>query len=98
MSQAVSLSSVIVRSPDVISTNVDTGEIILSIDQGKYYGVTAVGQRIWHLIATPLSLSAVCDQLMAEYEIDRAACEAQVLKFVQNMAANGIVQITPAPQ
>ncbi len=92
-SDHITLDSTIVHATDVIGTDIDEGHIILSIENGKYYGVTDVGERIWELCSQPITLRAICDRLMEEFEVERAVCEAEALKFATEMRANKIIRV-----
>jgi hypothetical protein len=92
---AIDLRTVLVRSRDLVSSDVD-GEIsMMNVETGKYYGLASVGARIWALLAQPTDVQSVCDRLMREYRVDRTTCEQDVLRFLEHMAAEGVV--TPAP-
>jgi hypothetical protein len=94
--EAIDLGTRLVRSPTLVYSAVD-GEIsMMNVETGKYYGLARVGARIWALLAEPTTVQTVCDRLMCEYRVDRASCEADVLRFVKHMAAEGVVATTPA--
>jgi hypothetical protein len=95
-SQAVNAQTMLVRSPQLVHSAVD-GEIsMMHVETGKYYGLASVGAKIWGLLAEPMTVQAICDRLMNEYRIDRATCEADVLRFAERMAAEGVVTTVPA--
>lgn len=93
-SQAIELGTTLVRSPALVHSAVD-GEIsMMHVETGKYYGLVSVGAKIWALLDEPMTVQAICDRLMGQYRVDRATCEADVLRFAQRMVAEGVV--TPA--
>jgi hypothetical protein len=82
---------VLSRSKDLVFSAVD-GEIsLMNVETGKYYGLASVGARIWALLEEPTSVRGICDRLVSEYNVERARCEADVLRFVERMAAEGVV-------
>jgi hypothetical protein len=50
--------------------------------------------RIWELIATPRSVRAVRDVLLAEYEVDAERCEGDLLLLFQTMIDAGLVEVS----
>ena len=51
----------------------------------------AVASRVWELLETPKTIAQLCAQICEEFEVDMQTCEAEVLKFVQVLIDNGIV-------
>lgn len=89
----IALNSTIARSSSIITTDVEDGVIMLSIDAGKYYGATDVAYRIWQLLETPITVTGICDVLINEYEVERERCERQVMSFLEEMLGEGVITI-----
>ncbi|MBI1329292.1 MAG: lasso peptide biosynthesis PqqD family chaperone [Alphaproteobacteria bacterium] len=85
--------TVIVRSDGLIEAEVDGEVVALSIDQGTCYGLNKVGSRIWALIATPMKVGDLCNQLVAEYDVDMATCERQVLDLLEELRAEKMIEM-----
>jgi hypothetical protein len=58
---------------------------------GRYYGLNAVGRRIWELLEKPMTVAEICARLCEEFEVDAQSCEAAVLKFANDMVDNGVI-------
>lgn len=71
--------------------------VILSLKTGKYYGLNAVGARIWELIQFPVCASAIEDAILAEYEVEGDLCRREVAAFLSKMAAEGLIEIDRDP-
>jgi hypothetical protein len=78
----LSLETRIARSQDQESGGVDDAVVLLSITRGEYFAMNAVGGRIWSLIEQPAALGSIVDQLLTEFEVDRATCEREARAFV----------------
>ena len=66
--------------------------VMLDVASGNYYGLNAVGARIWELLLEgPLTVSQLRDKLCEEFEIDPQTCEAAVMEFVGTLISNGII-------
>ncbi len=81
------------RSPSLVSANVNDDLVILSIDRGKYYGTQVVGKRVWALLEQPMSVSDINEQLLQQFDVDRQTCEREVRAFVEQMLAEGLVEL-----
>ncbi|MGC1308434.1 MAG: PqqD family protein [Phormidesmis sp.] len=66
---------------------------MMDIERGQYYGINTVGARIWLLLETPMSIEAVCQQLVDEYNVPIEVCTEEVLKFVVDLQEHGIVEV-----
>lgn len=97
---AITLDTVVSPRPSgLVESELDGELTMMSIKSGKYYGLTSVASHIWRLLvdAQSLSVSALCDQLMDRYDVDRATCEAEVLPLLTSMAQEGLVTVGALP-
>jgi hypothetical protein len=87
-------ATVISRSPSVLTAEVDGEIVMMSIEQGRYFGLDDIGSDIWKRIEPPCSFAALIDGLTADYEADRAAIAADVHKLLGEMAEQDVVRLT----
>ena len=81
------------RANDVFSANIDTELVMMRLESNGYFGLDAIGRRIWELLAAPRTVSAICTALAAEYDVAPAECEADVVRFLGELAAYGVVDV-----
>ena len=95
MADQLTLTSdaVIAQGDDQVSTVVDGETVLMNIGNGKYYQLDDIGSRVWALIEAPTAVSAVCDQLVEEFEVERPTCEADVLQLVDRLLANNLIRV-----
>jgi hypothetical protein len=94
---AIVLDTRLSRNGDILYASVDTEEaVMLSIDAGKYYGLNSVAARIWELLEQPATVAELCAQICEEFDVDKQTCEAEVLKFAEDIIDNGIVHASAA--
>ena len=86
-------SSTVVVSPNQVSTALGNDTVILGADAGQYFGLNEVGARVWELVQQPVSVSAICDVLCAEYEVDKEVCERDVLELLNELSTNGLLDV-----
>lgn len=70
--------------------------VILDLKSGMYYGVDVVGAKVWTLIEQPASLCAIREAIMSEYDVDAERCDRDILAFVKQMQAAGLVEVSNA--
>ncbi|MFN4088980.1 MAG: PqqD family protein [Alphaproteobacteria bacterium] len=92
---SLSENSVVARNPAFVHVEVDGEVVAMDPTTGTCFGLDHVGARIWALIDPPRSVDAICDTLVAEYDVDRATCVAQVLDLFRDMHAEGVVEVRP---
>lgn len=84
----------VVRNSGQLSADLNGEVVVLSIDNGKYYDMNEVGSRIWALLERPISVAALIDLLVGEFEVEREICEDELLAFIRELHAAGLVQIS----
>jgi hypothetical protein len=92
----VSPESILVVSKDQMASDVAGETVILGLTAGRYYGLDAVGARVWQIIQTPTSFSDVRRTIVSEYDVEPERCEADLLALLQKMADAGLVEIRSA--
>lgn len=65
--------------------------VVLSLKNGKYYGLNSVALRIWELIQKPLSADEVEAAILLEYKVDNESCRLAVAAFLEKMLAEELV-------
>lgn len=91
--ELVAANDLILQSEGFLVSDMAGEKVMLSIENGKYYNLGQIGGRIWELIASPITIAGMVEQLVTEYEIGPEACEQQVHTFLQKLAAEGLVQV-----
>lgn len=90
---ALEPQTIVVRSPDQVSGDLDGKVVLLSIENGEYYNMNEVGSRIWTLLEKPMTISALIDQLLAEFEIDRPTCEKETTTFLVQLEKDKLLKV-----
>ncbi len=82
-----------VRIPDCIKfQRVDTEMAVVNVDTGVYFGLDEVGTRAWELIAEDGRLHAVAERMQEEFDVEPPRLEADLLRLVGELLANGLVE------
>lgn len=89
----IAVTTVVTHGDEQVAAEIDGEVVMMSLEQGNYYGLDSVGSRIWTLLQQPQVVSAVCDILQQEFVVDRATCECDVLEFLNRLAAEKLIRV-----
>ena len=81
----------VVRSEEFITSTVDNELVMMSLEKGTYYGLDAIGSQIWENIATPITIEALCQKLVAQFEVNPEECQTDVLAFLNELHQEAMV-------
>ncbi|MDU8913530.1 lasso peptide biosynthesis PqqD family chaperone [Aestuariicoccus sp. MJ-SS9] len=81
----VTLDDIIVKKSGQMEANIGSETLMMSVDLGRYYSVSEVGQAIWQEIDRPIRVSSIVDVLMRSYDVERTACEEETLRFLNDL-------------
>lgn len=82
----IQLGTSIARNESILFSDLDDELLMMSIDNGEYYSVDAIGARIWSLLEEPTPVATLCNMLTNEFEVALATCQEDVLSFLNEMA------------
>ena len=86
--------SYVKRNNEVFASEIDDEVVMMNIDTGKYYGMDAIGSRIWELIADEIQVKELIGKLMEEYDVEEEQCRKDVLEFLNQLNANKLLQVS----
>jgi Coenzyme PQQ synthesis protein D (PqqD) len=86
--------TVVSRSPAVLTAEVQGEVVMMSIEQGQYFGLDDIGSDVWKRIDPPCSFAALIDGLAATYDADRTTIAADVRDLLGRMAERDVVRLS----
>jgi hypothetical protein len=92
---ALTLRSRIVVSDEQVHTSLGDEAVILGLDDGVYYGLDAVGARVWSLLATPRVVSEIVAVVTEEFDVSIERCEQDVLALLAELQGRRLVREEP---
>lgn len=90
----LSNQTVIVATKDEVSCKLGEEAAILGLKNSVYYGLNAVGARIWELLREPKSLQEVQTAIVNEYDVSAEQAEKDLLQFMRGMLAEGLIELS----
>jgi hypothetical protein len=86
--------TIISRSPSVLAAEVNGEIVMMSVEQGRYFGLDDIGSDIWKRIEPPCSFATLIEGLVVDYEADRATIMTDVQNLLGHMVEHDIVRFT----
>jgi hypothetical protein len=79
-------------SPEVLFQEVSGETVLLDLDSEQYFGLDAVGTRIWTLLNEGADPATMVDTLLEEYEVERDTLAADVDELLDKLAEAGLIR------
>ncbi len=76
-----------------IASKVAGETVILNHSKGTYYGLDEVGVVVWDLLEKgPQTLDALCEAVIAEYDVEIAECKTDVDQLLKELISERLVE------
>ena len=79
---------------DVVFRELDGEAVLLHLGTAIYFGLNAVGTRIWLLLQEDSSLQRAYDRLLADYDVPPEKLEQDLLALVGQLCGKGLLQVS----
>lgn len=89
---SLALESCVVVSDEQVHTSLGDEAVILGLQDGVYYGLDAVGARVWSLLAAPRRVWEIVDVVTEEFEVGRDRCEHDVLALLDELIGRRLIR------
>ena len=89
----LTLQSTIVANGENTSASMNDDLVVLSLDQGLYFGLNTTGAFIWERIQEPISVAAVYDAVQEVYDVGREDCEKLTLNLLKDLHEHNLLYI-----
>jgi hypothetical protein len=75
----------------VMSRRLGDELVILDLASGTYFGLDAIGARVWHFLETGDSLDALCSELIQEYQVQQEIIRADINRLIEQLSVAGLI-------
>ncbi len=80
------------RSSDLVTRVIGDEIVVLDMRSSKYFTVTGVGPRLFELLADERTQDQLLTVVLDEYEVSPTVAERDVVAFLADMRAAGLVE------
>ena len=93
----LTLSQQIKVSDDVLVQEVGGEAVLLNLASQRYFGLDAIGTRIWALLGQRTPLAGIVETIRSEYDVEPSRAEADLLALVGELRDMGLVETVAEP-
>ena len=79
-------------SSDVLFQEVSGETVLLDLDSEQYFGLDAVGTRIWSLLKEGRAVREMVETLLAEYEVEPEQLAGDVRELLAALLDAGLIE------
>jgi hypothetical protein len=80
----------------VLVRHLDGETVLLNLETEKYFGLDAVGTRMWELVTQLPSIDAAYGKLAEEYEAEPEQLRKHLTELLGQLVENGLLKVLPA--
>ncbi len=81
----ITAENTIQRNPEMLASKMDQEYVMMSIENGEYYGLNEVAGRIWELTENKVKVADIVAQLMEEFDVSEEQCMNEVTDFLEQL-------------
>jgi len=81
-----------IQNKEIVQSKIGEEVVMLDMESGFYFGLNSVASVIWGLLAEGICFDKLIDQLMAQFDVERALCEADTLELLDQMLEKNIIR------
>lgn len=87
------LQTLVQASREQVFCDLDGEAVILHLKAGMYYGMDAVGTRIWKLIQESCLVQKIVDVMLEEYEVEPKRCQKDIFAVLERLKKEGLIVV-----
>ena len=81
---------------NVLIRFLDQESVLLNLETERYFGLDAVGTRMWQAVTAAPTVDAALAQLLEEYDAPGERLRADLAKLLDHLVENGLIAMQPA--
>ena len=84
-------SSLIHMKRQLKVTDLSGEKVMIDFETGKYFLIKGVGNDIWDMIQSDITVGDIISKLMEEYDVSESECESSVMDFLNKLVEFQII-------
>jgi hypothetical protein len=93
MTMTLSFNQGVTIPAAVLARELDGESVLLNLESETYFGLDAVGTRMWALLTSAPSIEAAYQALLAEYDVAPDVLRQDVEALVSQLLAQGLLEL-----
>jgi hypothetical protein len=87
----ITADTILAKNRELLDSKIDDEYVMMSIENGEYYGLNKIASRIWELLDNPQPFKKLINKLLSEYDVGREECEEDVKKYLLVLADKQLI-------
>jgi Coenzyme PQQ synthesis protein D (PqqD) len=92
----LTFSDRVVVPAHVLIRHLDGESVLLNLETEKYFGLDAMGTRIWEVVTQSASIEAAYATLVQEFEVEPEVLRANLAELIGRLTENGLLKLSSA--
>ena len=92
----ISFSERAVVPSNVLIRILEQDSVLLNLETERYFGLDAVGTRMWQVVTTSRTVEAALAQLAEEYDAPLGTLRTDLTNLLQHLLENELIAMQPA--
>jgi len=88
-----SLLEKVAPSKNVLTQEVSGEMVLMNLSSEQYFGLDAVGTRVWNLLEQGVAPADLLSILLREYEVEQQQLESDIEELLGQLLEAGLVQV-----
>jgi hypothetical protein len=80
----------------VLIRHMDGESVLLNLETEKYFGLDAMGTRMWEQVTTARSIDAAFASLLDEFDVEPATLREHLSELLNRLVENGLLTVLPS--
>lgn len=86
--------SIVGWSSDQIAADVDGQIVVMGMSQGKYVGFDDVATAVWHRLAQPCTVTALCQALAEDFDGPPEQIRQDTINLLRQLHDLGLIDVS----
>ncbi|SDK67316.1 Coenzyme PQQ synthesis protein D (PqqD) [Aliiruegeria lutimaris] len=88
----LSLDDIVTKRAGQMEADIGAETLMMRIDSGRYFSVSETGLAIWREMDGEVRVSSIVDALLGTYDVGRMECEAETLRFLNDLMTHDLIE------
>jgi len=88
----VALETIVVRTDGYLGASIGDETVLMSVESGQYYALTATSRTIWERLKEPIRVRDLCTDLADAYQTPLETVQTDTLAFLSYLEAQKMIE------
>jgi len=94
---AIALDTPLAVMDNVVFRELQGEAVILDMTSGVYFGLDAIGTRMWSILVDRGTVGAAVERMREEYDVDEETLVRDLLELADQLRTRGLIRIAASP-